>query len=108
MSSGIVQEFPAMKKISRDKAAQAASLVADLFGAHALVTWSSAAAVTAVMSGVTAVCAPQCAAAPVSSLVAEIDDPPRPERQEWCNVLADNQFTVAEMGDGTAWRMLND
>lgn len=92
---------------SRDKAAQAASLQTDLRDAHAVVTWSSAAAVTAIVDGVSAVCANQSAAWPVAATIQQIEEPPRPPREQWCAVLADHQFTLDEMRTGFAWNSLN-
>lgn len=91
---------------ARDKAVQADSLQVDLCDAHALVTWSSSAAISAILAGVPAVCAGQSAASPVAATIPEIGNPPRPLREEWAGVLADNQFTVSELANGTAWAML--
>lgn len=92
---------------ARDKAAAASSLAADLAGAHALVTYSSAAAVTAVLAGVpVVVTAADCAARPMSGSLEALEDLPTPCRQNWAGVLADSEWTVAEIRDGTAWRAL--
>lgn len=94
---------------SADKAALAATLEQDLEGAHALVTHSSAAAITAVLSGVPAIVTGQCAASPMAGSLADVEHPPMPcieARAHWAGVLADNQWTTAEMQDGTAWRAL--
>lgn len=98
---------PRVRIWSRDKGDLSATLPADLSDAHALVTWSSAAAVTAVLSGVPIVTCGPSAATPMSGDVADIENLPRPERREWAGVLADNQWTLAEMADGVAWRTLN-
>ncbi len=104
----LTKERPVLvRSWGRDKAAQAASLKADLAGAHAVLTWSSAAAITAVLEGLPAVCSPHSAARRVSVEIPELDSPPRPVREQWAGVLADNQWTLAEMRDGTAWRALN-
>ena len=92
---------------NRDKTKAAAGLGADLEGAYALVTWSSAAAVTALLAGVPVIVGGDCAAAPVAGrTVFKLEKLPRKPREEWCGVLADNQWTIAEMADGTAWRAL--
>lgn len=70
-------------------------LRADLENTRLLVTWGSAAAVEAVLEGVPVRCAPQCCA-------YRIEDRPR-----WAAVLADNQWSLEEMANGTAWRALN-
>lgn len=91
----------------RNKSIQAASLPADLKGAHALVTFTSAAAVTAVLAGVPVVCLGDCAASPMSGTLEQIERPFMPDREEWAGVLGDNQFTLAELASGMAWRVLN-
>lgn len=70
-------------------------LLQDLANARFLVTWGSAAAVTALLEGVPVVCAPECCA-------TYADD-----RARWAAVLADNQFTLDEFRNGTAWRAIN-
>lgn len=91
----------------RDKGCSSATLAQDLIGAHALVTWSSAAAVTAVLAGIPVIVrASDCAARPMSG--TELEALPTPDRQTWAGVLADNEWTVKELTDGTAWRALNE
>lgn len=92
---------------SADKAKLAATLQDDLIGAHCLVTWSSAAAVTALLSGVPVICTGPSACRPLSGALDDPENLPMPERMNWAGVLADNQFTMRELSDGTAWRMLN-
>lgn len=70
-------------------------LLDDLKHAGLLVTWSSAAAVTALLEGVRVACAPECCATYAN------------DRQKWAAVLADNQWTIEEMRDGTAWRTVS-
>lgn len=90
---------------SRNKTALGASLQADLVDAHALVTWSSAAAVTALLAGVPVVVeSNDCAARFMGG--TDLEALPRPERENWAGVLADNEFTINELQDGTAWRKL--
>jgi hypothetical protein len=92
----------------QNKSKQSGSLEADLDGAHIVVTWSSAAAVTAILAGVPAVCLGQSAAAPMATSLVELEAPHRPEgREQWAAVLADQQWTLDEMRNGTAWRALN-
>lgn len=104
--------FPIRLRLwSGDKSRLAATLADDLDGAHALVTWSSAAAVTALLSGVPVFCSTSCVAGPMALAdLDEIDRPYFPNSDvllNWAGVMADNQWTLAEMADGTAWRMLN-
>lgn len=79
---------------------------------HCLVTFSSIAAVEAVMLGKPAiVLGPSAAYSVCSESLAEIERPYIPtldEVEEWAAHLAYCQFTEAEMRDGTAWRILNE
>ncbi len=93
---------------SPNKGALAATLSDDLRDAHALVTWSSAAAVTAVLAGVPVVTMGQCAAAPMAGTLEQIESLPRPDRENWAGVLADQEWTLAEMSAGIAWRKLDE
>jgi len=93
---------------NRDKAALSATLKDDLVGAHALVTWSSAAAVTALLEGIpVVVMSTECVAVPMSGTLEQIETLPRPDgRRNWAGVLADNEWTRQEIADGTAWASL--
>lgn len=84
-------------------------LAEDLRGAWALVTHMSCAAVEALIAGVPVFCTGRCAAQWMgSSDLSMIETPYYPERrQEWAEVMAANQWTLAEMRDGTAWKALN-
>jgi hypothetical protein len=91
-----------------NKASAGGSLQEDLRGAHALVAHSSAAAITALLEGVPVAVGRMSAAFPMAGSIDDIENLPRPDNREaWASVLADNQFTLSEMKDGTAWRMLN-
>lgn len=96
-----------VREWQRDKGALAATLHEDLRNAFALVTYSSAAAVTAVLAGVPVVCSAQCAAMPMSGNLFKLAQLPRKPREEWAGVLADNQWTLEEFRNGTAWRMMH-
>jgi hypothetical protein len=96
-----------VREWNRDKTALAATLGDDLGGAYALVTFSSAAAVTAVLTGVPIVCGASCAAMPMSGHLFQMTNMPRRPRETWAGVLADNQWTLNEFRDGTTWRMLH-
>lgn len=82
-----------------DKPKAQATLAADLAGAQIVLTHTSAAAVMAVLAGVPACCSPKCAAFGMTYI-------PDENRRCWAGVLADNQFTIEELKDGTAWRKL--
>jgi len=78
-----------------------------LLKAHAVVAMNSLAAVEAVVCGTPVFVSPANAAAPVGKTdLSEIEDPIYPEREEWARSLAYGQFTIDEMRDGTAWRLL--
>lgn len=95
---------------SADKGKLSATLGEDLEGAHALVTYSSAAAVTALLAGISVNCAADCAAFPLSTPIDELDGGgiawSVEDRLNWAGVLADNQWTLDEMREGRAWEHL--
>jgi hypothetical protein len=64
-------------------------LADDLRHAGLLVTYSSAAAVTALLEGVRVVCSPECCATYAGD-----------DRRRWASVLANEQFTLEEMRTG--------
>lgn len=87
------------------------SLPEDLVDCWALVTFSSASAITAVLSGVPAICtADDCISLPqCSNSIADIERPYRgDDRREWAGAVADSQWTLDEMRRGVAWRMLTE
>jgi lipopolysaccharide biosynthesis glycosyltransferase len=79
---------------------------------HCLVTFSSIAAVEAVLYGKPAITlGPSAAHAVTSHEIRDIEKPYIPtldEVEEWAAHLAYCQFTEAEMRDGTAWHILTD
>lgn len=79
----------------------------DLACAHILVTFASNAAVDAVVGGVPVISLGPCAANQVSGRLSDINEPLYPDREQWAANLAYGQFTLEEMRDGTAWRILN-
>ena len=81
----------------RDKMVQQSTLVEDLRGAAGLLTHSSAAAVSALLEGVPA----------ITHYSSAVFGCGASERLHFMNVLADRQFTLNELKDGTAWRLLN-
>lgn len=85
------------------------TLPADLVDCWCLVTYSSASAITAILSGIPAIStAEDCIARSMSGRLEEVESPPMPEnRREWASVIADHQWTVEEMKSGLAWRMCN-
>jgi hypothetical protein len=95
---------------NRDKAKASGTLWDDLDNAHALVTWSSAAAVSATLWAIPAICGGDCAAVTVGgSDLSYIERPilaPYADRMQWAAVLADNQWTLEEMRSGQCWAQL--
>jgi hypothetical protein len=94
---------------SANKSKSSATLAADLVGAHALVTWSSAAAVTALLAGIPVVVeSDDCSARPMSGTLEQIENLPTPDgRHEWANQLADQQWSLDEFRSGFAWSALS-
>lgn len=85
---------------------------ADLDDAWCVITHSSACAIHALMAGVPAICTADCAASRLSgSDPFNVEYPFLPsadERDEWAAVLAANQWTLEEIAQGQAWRILNE
>lgn len=94
---------------SPNKAKLSSTLEQDLAGAHALITWSSAAAVTALLAGVPVIVhAEDCAARSMAGDPWRFEKLAMPgDRLRWAGVLADNEWSLAEFENGTAWRMLH-
>ncbi|WP_289036478.1 hypothetical protein [uncultured Roseibium sp.] len=73
----------------------------------ALVTHSSNIAIEAAIAGVPVFVSGTSAAAPIGETdFSRIEMPVYPDRDAWLRHLAYNQYTMAEIADGTAWRML--
>lgn len=96
-----------IRRWARDKARPADPLVNDLQNAHALVTFSSAAAITALVRGIPVVVHNSSAAVPFSGAISSIENLPTPPgREALFATLADNQFTLEEMRNGYVWTWL--
>lgn len=94
-----------------DKKAWFKTLPDDLKDCHALVTYSSSSAITAMLAGVPAfVTATDSIAVPVANLELEQIETPHlpPDLLPWCRIVADNQWRLDEMRSGLAWQKLND
>jgi hypothetical protein len=78
---------------------------------HCLVTYNSVSAVEAVMLGKPAIClGPNAAGVVANNTVDQVENlyfPDEDEREAWLRHLSYSQFTLIEMSDGTAWRILN-
>ena len=87
-----------------------ATIEADLENCHALVTYTSNAAVDAVLRGVPVFVSQESAAVSVGqplSRLPYIERPSRPvTRVEWAGVLADHQWSFDEIRSGVAWKAL--
>lgn len=88
----------------------ATPLARDLDGAHALVTFTSNAAVEAVCAGVPVITTGACAARTMGSAsLFEIESPAFPGgRTRWAACLAANQWTLQEMREGRCWSVLRE
>lgn len=85
-------------------------LADDLSGAWALVTHSSNAAVEALLAGVPVFATEPCGASAMGLVDLTKIESPRTDgnREHWAAVLASNQWSLAEMRSGLAWKMLNE
>jgi hypothetical protein len=95
----------------RDKLKRNAAFSELLPSTRLVVTHSSAAAITALLEGVPAVStSPTAAAHWIGGQITPADTagskPSIEERLQFANVLADNQFTLEEFRNGSAWRWL--
>lgn len=85
----------------------AVALLDALKTAHALVTHSSNIAIEAACLGTPVFVAPTSAAAPVGRTeLSALEAPDYPDREPWLAHLAYNQFSIDEIRDGRAWRLL--
>jgi hypothetical protein len=81
-------------------------------GVHATVCFNSIAALESILYGIPAFISVPCAASPIAnSDLSKLMDPWRPDRElivKQCQNLAYGQFTVEEITNGTAWKILNE
>ena len=84
----------------------------DLKNAHCLVTNMSLAGIDAVLNGVPVICHQRNICSFISSKdIKYIKKPMRPGRKtmnEWLKMVVENQFTLEEMRNGTAYRTLKE
>ena len=80
----------------------------DLVNCWAVVVYTSASAINAILSGVPAFTTGKCASNMMAlNDLSLIEKPFYPEnRLQWASVLADNQWTLAEIESGEAWRKI--
>jgi len=83
----------------------------DLDDCHCLITNMSLSAIDSILEGVPVVCDGRNVAWPVSTrFIQFINDPLKPTKDnvnEWMKLLANNQFTIEEMKNGTAYKVLS-
>lgn len=94
-------------KVRRKRGAHR-TLAQDLENAWCVVVHTSNAAVEAVLAGVPAICTGDCAGSRMSLTdPGSVEYPIYPSgRLRWAGVLADNQWTLAEIASGMAWKQL--
>lgn len=98
---GLAPPLPVtMRRWSRNKLEAGTTLQMDLEKARLVITHSSAAAIEALLAGVRVHVSPMSAAFSIMGRQQEL-------RYGMFNVLADNQFSMTEMKDGTCWKALN-
>lgn len=79
----------------------------NLDNVYAVVNWSSNPATQAVLGGVPAFVGPESLAWDVSNpVLANIENPEKPNRQEWLNDLAHTEWSVPEIAQGIALKRL--
>ncbi len=97
----------------RDKVARGEEFAKLLHRTRLVVTFSSAAAITALLEGVPAISTSETAAAHWFGLPFTTENVLRPwiasieDRLTFARVLADNMFTLEEFRSGAAWKWLN-
>jgi hypothetical protein len=88
------------------------SLQADLDRALAVVCYNSNVAVEAVRQGIPVICEEHCAAYPLRFGFNALSDPEyllrEPDRGTWLAHLANHQFSLAELKNGNAWKLLRN
>lgn len=99
---------PIRVRIRRGAEFSSHTLAQDLEGAHALVTYTSNAAVEAVLVGVPVFCLGACAGRTMGlSDLSRIETPIYPDwREQWAANLAANQWTLPEIASGECWDAL--
>lgn len=94
---------------NRDKKQLARDLPTALRGAWALVTFSSGSAISAILAGIPAIStSPDCIARRMCGPLVTVKAPWMIDREDWLNVVADQQWTLDEFRSGQTWRALQD
>ena len=81
-----------------------------LFDVHAVIVYSSVSGAQAAIHGIPCFATEKCASLAFgTSDLSKIENPVKPDnRYEMACVLANNQWTLNEIRNGTAWRELNE
>jgi hypothetical protein len=97
------------RSTGKPKTSVTTPLSEEIRDAWALVTHSSNAAVEAVVAGIPVFCTEPCGASAMGlSDLSKIESPRTDgDRENWVGVIAANQWMLAEMRNGKAWRDLN-
>jgi hypothetical protein len=86
------------------------SLQEDLDRSLAVVCYNSNVAVDAIRQGIPVICEEHCAAFPLRFGFDALGDPEQlrrePDRSTWLANLANHQFSLAELRNGNAWKLL--
>lgn len=81
-------------------------------GVYATVSFNSIASLESVLYGIPAYVSVDCAASPLASNdLSTLKNPYRPTSDEiikMCKTISYGQFTVEELSNGTAWKLLNE
>jgi hypothetical protein len=81
-------------------------------GVYATVTFNSIAAIESILYGIPAFVSVPCAASPLASTdLSKLSDPFKPSEDDIYKhacTLADGQFTLEEIANGTAWKLLQE
>lgn len=93
------------RSVARDRETSAASLAADLAGAHVAITWNSNSGVDAVLAGVPTI-AMDCGSMAWPVAGHQLGRLVKPDRTAWANRLAWCQFTKEEMETGFCQEMV--
>ena len=84
----------------------------DLEDAYCVVAYNSGAVVNATLEGVPVISTEYAPSTAVSFNLNDIGDRDKlliePNRQQYFNALSYHQFTVGEMRNGTAWKLIKE
>lgn len=110
MSWNDVKPATCINVMGNPKSSVPGSFAEELEGAWALVTHSSNSAVEALLAGIPVFCTERCGASAMALSDLALIESPRMDdgREHWAQMLASNQWTLKEMREGLAWKMMNE